>query len=130
MVVIILRSRRRYLYQIGSELRSKTGRRQRREGGRLDASAEETGLKLLISRQTAQIDGGLAVKRGRGWAVVERLDSVTRHRACHQSAVIAPVETNPRPALPRSLVLQVGSLIEDFVVINAERRSALAHGHA
>src|ERR1035437_3050339 len=124
MVIIILRSRRGDLHQIGSELRRKTGRRQRRKGGRLDASAEETCLKLLIGSKAAQINGGLAVKRGRGWAVVIGRHAVARHRAGNQSAVIAPVETNPRTALPRGLVLQVRGLIEDFVVINAERRSA------
>jgi len=40
---------------------------------------------------------------------------------CDQSAVIPPVEADPRAALPR-LILQVGCLVELLVVVNTERK--------
>ena len=53
-----------------------------------------------------------------------------RSLASNQAAVVSPVETEPRTALP-GLVLQVGRLIEFLVVVDAERRDPLAgHGHA
>ena len=42
------------------------------------------------------------------------------NRTGDQTAVISPVEAEPRPALPR-LVLQVRGLVEMFVVVDAER---------
>src|ERR1019366_435913 len=95
----------------------------------LHTPTKQSGLKLLIGSQAAQVNRRLTIERGRRRAVVRRAGFVARHRACHQSTVIAPIETDPRPALPRSLVLQVRSLVEDFVVVNAEGSSALAHGH-
>ena len=41
------------------------------------------------------------------------------HRARHQAAVIAPIETQPRPRFP-GLVLQMSGLIEQLVVVDAE----------
>src|SRR5579862_4941921 len=52
-----------------------------------------------------------------------------RYRSGHQPAVIAPVETDPRSALPW-LVLQVRGLVELFVMVDAKRRSVLANRYA
>ena len=47
-----------------------------------------------------------------------------RYGACHQAAIVAPVEAHPGAALER-LVLQVGGFVEDFVVVDAEHLSFL-----
>ena len=48
-----------------------------------------------------------------------------RHRAGNEAAVIPPVEANPWTTLPR-LILQMRSLIELLVVIDAEHRATLS----
>ena len=66
-------------------------------------------------------DGGLPVRRRRRLrAVVEVGDSVTRHRPGDESAVVAPVEADPWPALPGCLVLHVRGHVIGFVVVDAE----------
>ena len=52
--------------------------------------------------------------------VVFWADSVTWHSSGNQSAVVAPVEAEPRAALPGRLVLQVCGHVVGFVVVNAE----------
>src|SRR5271157_2525436 len=91
-----------------------------REGCRFHASATETCLEFLIRSKPAQVDGRLAVQRGGLRAVVERKRSVARHCARHLPAIVTPVKSQPRAALPRRLVLQVRSHVEGFVVVNAE----------
>ncbi len=92
----------------------------------MDAVAGKSGLVLLIGAQGVsenilQQDGWVP-----GWdrlrAIVARVHPVTRRVAGHQSAVVAPVEAEPWAALP-GLILQVGRLVEFFVVVNAERET-------
>ena len=67
-------------------------------------SHDETGLELLVSRQTAQIDPRLAIWQGHRGAAVDWVaqairigDVIAGYGAGNQAAVIAPVETNPGP---------------------------------
>jgi hypothetical protein len=71
-------------------------------------------LHLLIGAEPREVDRG--VETGR-----------IRHRARHQAAIIAPVKTDPWALLPR-LILQVGGLVEFFVVVDAERKPTLPDG--
>ena len=82
----------------------------------MDCAAEQSRLKLLIGAETGDIDNGVAACRA-----VCTVASRARRWASHQAAVISPVEANPWPRLP-GLVLQVGGLVELFVVVNAEWR--------
>src|SRR5271166_2086479 len=110
---------------------NRAGCRQRREGRRLDTSAEESRLKLLIGSEAAKIDSRLAIgERSRSGAVVEVHDPVAGNSSSDQSAVITPVESEPWSASPGSLVLQVHGLIKSLVVVDAERKAALSYRHA
>ena len=103
---------------------------------RLHAVAGEAGLKLLVGRQAAEVDAGLAVD-GDGGAAVDRVaeavrvdDVVAGDGASNEAAVVAPVEADPGPMLDRESVLDVGGLVEFLVVIDAEGKSALPDGCA
>src|SRR5208282_6166488 len=63
--------------------------------------------------------GRLAADGRRLRTVIETINSITGRVAGDQTAVIPPVETSPRATLP-GLILQVGCLVELFVVIDAE----------
>src|SRR5271166_2950884 len=127
IVVVVLGSDRGYFYKVGSELRCRTRRGQRSGGGCADAIAGESGLELLIGAQGVsenilQQDGGLPVESGGLRAVVDCAYAVTRRVSGYQTAVVTPVEAKPGAALP-GLVLQVGGLVELFVVVDAEGKS-------
>src|SRR5579864_9114450 len=48
-------------------------------------------------------------------------------RACHKTAVIAPIEADPGASLARNLILNVGGLVEVLVMIDAEGQPRLQH---
>ncbi len=75
---------------------------------RTDGAAEQSSLKLLIGAESRQVDrsGGICCKG---------------HRTRYQSAIVSPVESEPRPAQLRWLILNVRCLVESFVVIDSER---------
>src|SRR6266480_3643574 len=98
----------------------------------MDATTKEPSLKLLISRQAADVKSWLAIDREwiaigveRGWAIVGRADAIARQRSCYQAAIVAPIHSEPGTVLP-GLVLHVGCLVESLVVVNAERRDIRA----
>ena len=103
----------------------------------MHASAEKPGLEFLVCRQrhavgVGHVDRRLPVQRRRLRAVVTRAYTVAGHRAGHQPAVIAPVEAQPRAALPR-LVLNVGGRVKSLVVVDTEdtrRRRGSGSGSA
>ena len=106
IVVIVFGARRGYRYPCGPELRWSAacqGRTERWE----NAAAEESCLQLLIRREARQVNRSGAI-RGE------------RDRACHQAAVIPPIEARPRTALAY-LILKMGSRVEHFVMVDAER---------
>src|ERR1019366_4640242 len=111
IMVVIFSPGGRYLHQIRTvQRRSACG-----EGcgeRRVLAPAEQSRLELLIRRKPGQVHRSRRVR-------------CEGHRARYHAAVIPPVETEPGPRLPR-LVLQVSGLVKLFVVINAERQSALS----
>jgi hypothetical protein len=63
-------------------------------------------LQLLISSESGQVNRSCLI-------------GCEGNSTDHQSAVVPPIEANPRSALPW-LVLQMGRLIELFVMINSE----------
>ena len=81
VVVVVLGVGRGDGNQRRSVLRRQAWCCQSREWGCMYASAGQSGLKLLIGREPAQIHGRLAVQRGRVCTVVEGQDTVTWHRA-------------------------------------------------
>jgi hypothetical protein len=105
IVVVILRPRRRDLHKIRTVLRWGASGQRCREGRTL-ARTEQSSLQLLIPSESGQVywSGSVACE----W-------NCTRH----DSAVVPPIETNPRPTLPR-LILKVRRLIEFLVMINSE----------
>ena len=72
------------------------------------------GCKHSVARQT---DGYLLIRRE-----TQRRAGI-RHAAHYQAAVVAPVESHPRCALP-GLILKVRRLVELFVMIDAEHAAA------
>lgn len=60
---------------------------------------------------------------------VVAISSRARHCTSHQTAVIAPVEAEPRACFPR-LILKVSRRVELLVVVNPEDLSALPDRHA
>src|SRR5437016_2460283 len=105
IVVVILRPRRRYLDKGRTILRWSAGGKRRRERRTL-ASTEQSSLQLLIPGKPGQVYWSCRI-------------SCERNCTGHQSAVVPPIDANPRPTLPR-LVLQVGGLVELLVVVNSE----------
>src|ERR1700675_382779 len=80
------------------------------------AAAEQSCLQLLVCGEPCQIHRSSRVRCE--W-----------NRAGHQSAVVPPVEPDPRRVFP-GLVLQVCGLVKLFVVVDAEGRSALPYRNA
>ena len=72
------------------------GRTDRRRRGGMDATANQSRLELLVWRQA-----GASTMVSVPLAVVA-VASGARHRAGHQTAVIAPVEADPRTRLRRA----------------------------
>ncbi len=123
IVIVVLGSIRWNVHETGSDWR--VARRGQRSGrSRADAVASETGLGLLIgaervSEDVLQKDSWLPVNCGRLRAVVGSSDPIARCIPGHETAVVAPIEAEPWAARP-GLVLQVGRLVELFVVVDAE----------
>src|ERR1041385_6847732 len=114
ITVVTCRSRRGDLHKCGAELGPRAGIRQT-DGGRCSNTvAGQSSLELLIGSEAAPRKVHVAASSIRD-----------RHSARHESAVIAPVEANPRPGFPR-LVLQVRRLVELFVVVDAEREDIIS----
>lgn len=105
IVIVIFRPRRRCLYKIRTILRWGARGKGCREGRALTPT-EQSSLQLLIPSQAGQIHRSCRV--GCKW-----------NRTRHESAVVPPIEANPRPTLP-GLILKVRRLIEFLVVINSE----------
>src|SRR5215471_18008688 len=105
--VIVLSSSARDADERGTEQRriAKAGRADGRSRCSVYISAEKARLKLLVRGQPGNID--------RIHAVAER------NRSRHKAAVISPVKAHPWTPFPR-LILQVGRLVELFVVVDAE----------
>src|SRR6476661_10567831 len=115
VVIVVLRPRRGNAYPRGPKL-CRRARGQRSAERWEDIAAEQPGLDLLVCAEPRKIHGRCGVRSE--W-----------HCTCDQAAVITPVEPNPRAALT-DLILQVGSLIKLFIVVNAERRTALSYRHS
>jgi len=90
ILVVILGSRSRYLYEIRFELIPRARRRETYGGRCSDTITGKPGLELL-----------------------------DRYCARHRPTVITPVDTDPWSVFPR-LVLHVGCLVKLLVVVNAE----------
>src|SRR5271163_3521954 len=88
--------------------------RARRRGE--NARAREAGLKLLIGRKAGDVHKSGDLRAG-------AIAAVAGDWPRDQTAVVAPVETNPGPEFFR-LVLQVRGLVEVLVVVNAEGSEA------
>src|SRR5579863_1803203 len=85
-------------------------------------SAKEPSLELLIGSQ--RIPERICHVHGRLSAQSIRLRAIpsgTRNRPSDESAVIPPVEAEPRPPLPR-LILHVCRHVEMLVMVNSERK--------
>ncbi len=80
----------------------------------MNAAAVKARLKLLVERKVRNIHDGIRAVRS-----VIAIAACTGNGTSNEAAVIAPVEPDPRPALPR-LILQVRCLVENFVVVDAE----------
>jgi hypothetical protein len=105
IAVVILRPRRRNLYMIRTILRWGASGKRCEECWAL-APTEQSSLQVLIPSEPGQVHRSCRV--GCEW-------NCTGNHA----AIVPPIETNPRPSLA-GLILQMGCLIELFVVINAE----------
>ena len=105
IVIVILRPRRRDLYKIRT-IKRRGARGKRCRECRTLAPTEQPSLQLLIPSEPGQVYWS----RGVG---------CERNCTGHQSAVIPPIEANPRSTLPR-LILEVRRLIEFLVMINSE----------
>src|ERR1700675_4354424 len=135
IVVVIFLVGRWHGNERGAELRSgadtswyrDTGWICRAGGRRVHTVAGEAGFKLLVGAQgnAAHVRGHQrdgAICRGSAktaGASVERLNAETGRRAGDKPAIVSPVEADPRKLL-RGLILQVGCLVEMFVVVNAK----------
>src|SRR6266404_9555486 len=114
VVVIARRTWRGYCEQSRSISRRIFAHGERRGKRGALVPTEQSSLQLLIRRKNSQI---------------HRPSIGDRNRPRHQTAVISPVEADPRPACP-GLILQVSRLVELLVVIDAEGASTLTHGHS
>src|SRR5208282_947871 len=124
MVIVIFLAGRRNVDQVGGEFVRRTYRRQRYGRGCAHAVTSEAGFEFQIggkrvSDEVGHRDGRLPVERRGLWAIVVVGNSVTRRIACHQPAVVTPVEAHPGAAFPR-LILQVRGLVVLFVVVDAK----------
>src|SRR5579863_3524222 len=99
----------------------------------MNAAAVEARLEFLIGGQWSAVanhlDCRLAVQCGGSRTVVPRACAVAGRRSGHLSAVITPVQSEPRSTF-RKLILNAGRLIKLFVVVDAEGKTILAYGHS
>src|SRR5215813_2344895 len=107
ILVVVLRARCRNADERRTKQRriAKSGGADGTGGRGMHAAADETGLELLVGSEPGNVHGIYAVAE--------------RYGAGNEPAVISPIEADPRAALPR-LILQVGGLVELFVVVDAE----------
>src|ERR1700733_13781377 len=115
IVVVILRARRGYLDERGpvKGCGAQARRADRTGWGCMHASAIESCFELLIRRDPGYVHRGV----GAIWPV-RAIPSRARHRTGDQTAIVAPVEAEPRPFLP-GLVLQVSGLVKQLIVVDA-----------
>src|SRR5665213_128678 len=130
VLVVVLRVRCGDVDELRCELVGQAKVRQRRKRSCFDAIACETSLKLLICCQPAQVDVVLSVDDNAAARTVGPVRIEAGHRTSRQTAIEPPVEPDERTILARSLILQVGRLIEALVVIDAERKAALPNRSA
>src|ERR1700730_166195 len=82
--------------------------------------ARETGLRLLIGGQSAEIHGGNSAAAEEPPANGIRICEVeTRRGASDEAVIVPPVERNPRQILKR-LILNVRGLLKLLVVVDTE----------
>src|SRR5579862_2079816 len=87
----------------------------------MHGAAEQAGLELLIGADAGHVYYVSAPGTAGSQWPIGAIASRARNRTSDKAAVITPVETEPRPALP-PLILQMGRLVESFVVVDSERR--------
>src|SRR5258706_8482373 len=107
VVVVILLAGCGDPQQTGGELR-RGARAGQSDGGRCAHTVTtEASLKFLVGSEASgrQIYDAAGVRE---WG-----------RTCNQSAVVTPVETEPRPGVP-GLILHVGCLVELLVMVDTE----------
>src|SRR5579862_1020176 len=128
-MIVVLSVGRRHFDERRTELRRGTVVGQRVGGRGANAVTGESGFELLIGGERYRADVGShhayighAAEDGRARAIVESVEAEARGGAGDQAAVIAPVETNPGPALP-GLILQMGGLVEFLVMIDPEGKA-------
>src|SRR5579862_548201 len=92
----------------------------------MHGAAEQAGLELLIGADAGHVYYVRAPGTAGSQWPIGAVASRARNRASDKAAVVAPVETEPWPALPR-LILQMGRLVEYFVVVNAKGRKFPGH---
>ena len=85
--------------------------------GSKHAPAGESCLELLVGSQPRKVHDGAGPVRS-----IIAIATCARYRTSHQTTIVAPIESDPGATLER-LVLQVGCLVKDFVVIDAENAS-------
>ena len=126
IVIVVFLVDSRYGNQRGTKLRSRTVVWQGRRGGRVHTVARKSSFELLIGGKgnstdvrRDQADVWHAADEHRTRAIVVGFHPVAGRGASHQTAVIPPIESNPRKFFLR-LILQVRGLVETFVVIDAE----------
>ena len=139
VLVVVSGVRGRDIDQMGGQLRCRADARKRSEGSSPDPVADKTSLSLLISGERLaecadHRDSRLPIQRGGGdkAGAVRVCNTVTGSVTSHQAAVIAPIETDPGPEIPRSgeLILHMRGLIKPFVMVDAEGIAGLADGRA
>ena len=87
----------------------------------MHGAAKQSGLKLLIRTESGDIHDVRPARAAGPSRPIGAIASRTRNRAGYQTAIIPPVEAEPRSALPW-LILQMRRLVESFVMIDPERR--------
>ena len=94
-----------------------------RRGDRgVNAATKESRLELLIWRQRGNVDDRVSPI-----GTVIAISSSARHRTRNQTAIMAPVEAQPRTPLPR-LVLHMSGGVEYLVVIDSKHSVAALSG--
>src|ERR1039457_5528995 len=78
------------------------------------APAVDSRLELPTRRQTGNVQYGIGPI-----GPVRAIASSARHGAGHQTVIVAPVDAEPRPLLPR-LVLRLSGLVKIIVGVDAE----------
>ena len=110
IMVVVFSAGRGHRDQRRSKLRSQTRERQRRGWGCVHTVAGKSALELLICSQGCsrdgvnQIDGRQPIDGSRGPRASCGKRVVAGSGTRHESAVVTPVEAEPRSALPRRLI--------------------------